>query len=387
MQEESFPLRIVTGDQFCNRTVERKRLSKMLQRGTSVWLQAHRRHGKSSLLVQVGEDMKAQGLNVAMERCHILFNSGKESIIKQLLKTTDKLMGAVAQIDADINGYSKAEALTDYIKSKFDKHDLNIKIEKGLPSISFDRHDTAPTIDTLRNALDNLDIYACEANIRVVFVIDEFQELSKTEAAKELESAIRDSLELSKAIAFVFCGSERTLMKLAMTDSQRPLYNHTTRFDLERIQREHYIPHITKMAFNEWKEEIDVKVIDEILKLTERHPYYVNLLCSELWLEEEVPAVTIVRQTWSSIVDRCERDEKGLLQSLTTNEKKLLAGIANGHTEKLTSKAVLSAMGLASSSLSRSLNSLVEKDVVEQTSDMHWRIVKPVITEIARRYS
>ncbi|MEI8659309.1 hypothetical protein [Vibrio sp. Hal054] len=100
MKSDPFPRRIVTGLGFCNRETERKKLSKLVLRGTHIWLQAHRRHGKSSLLEQVGEDLKSEGYDVALERCHVLFNSGSESIIKQLLKSAARLMGDIASQQA-----------------------------------------------------------------------------------------------------------------------------------------------------------------------------------------------------------------------------------------------------------------------------------------------
>lgn len=69
MQEELFPRKIVIGEGFCNRKVEREKLAKLFSKGVHIWLQAHRRHGKTSLIEQVSLDMKKQGERIAQERC------------------------------------------------------------------------------------------------------------------------------------------------------------------------------------------------------------------------------------------------------------------------------------------------------------------------------
>tara|TARA_R110000868_G_scaffold288551_10_gene548840 strand:- start:566 stop:763 length:198 start_codon:yes stop_codon:yes gene_type:complete len=54
----TFPLRIASGEAFCNRTTERAKIKKLLITGQHLWLQAHRRHGKTSLILQALEDLK-----------------------------------------------------------------------------------------------------------------------------------------------------------------------------------------------------------------------------------------------------------------------------------------------------------------------------------------
>ena len=387
MRTEPFPRRVVTGQGFCNRTKERAMLSKLLLQGTHVWIQAHRRHGKSSLLEQVGEDLREGGHQITQQRCHILFNSGHESLIRQLLETTSNLMGQTATIQANKNGFTKTETVIEYIKDKFKKYELHVKLDRGMPSISFDKNSQNISLNSLRDAMSQLDEYAYESDVRAIFVIDEFQELGKTDGGIEIESAIRHQLEQSKAITFVFCGSERALMAQSLTDQKRPLYNHTKPFPLSRIAPEHYRAHFNKLAQDEWGEHLPDVVVEKILNFSECHPYYVNAICSDLWLLPTIPKPEDVDQVWQEVVDMAEREEKGLILSLSTNDKKLLAGIASGINEKLQSKNAYTKMNLAPSSVKRSLESLINKDLVEMAVDRTYRVISPVIAEIARRHS
>ncbi|MDA0152373.1 hypothetical protein OH460_08665 [Vibrio sp. Makdt] len=386
MRTDPFPRRVVTGRFFCNRTKERQKLSTLLLRGTHLWIQAHRRHGKSSLLEQVGEDITAEGHDITLQRCHILFNSGKESLIKQLLKSTSELMGQVASIQANKNGHTKADSVIDYIKSKFAKRDIVVKLERGMPSISFDKLTENMSLDSLRSAMNELDEYAYESDIRVVFIIDEFQELGKTEGGIEIESAIRHQLEQSKAITFVFCGSERALMAQSLSDQRRPLYNHTKPFPINRIAAEHYKKHFDLLALEEWGSPLPNEVTDKIISLSECHPYYVNSICSDLWLLPDMPKVEDVEDVWQEVIEMAEREEKGLILSLSTNDKRLLSGIAKGINQKLHSKDSYTKMDLAPSSLRRSVDSLIKKDLIEVSQNETYRVINPVIAEIARRH-
>ncbi|WP_063664332.1 AAA family ATPase [Aliivibrio fischeri] len=384
MKVDLFPRRVVVGEGFCNRVKERAKLAALLSQGTHVWIQAHRRHGKTSLLEQVGEDMRKSGENIAQARCHLLFNSGNDNVIKQLTKTTAQLMGQVAQINAKANGHTKADSIFDYIKKEFSKRTLNVKLDRGIPSITFDEHEAGNNLDTLRDALAQLEEYALKADVRVLFILDEYQEVGKTSGGIETESALRHQLEQSKAIVFVFCGSERSLMEQSLNDKKRPLYNHTKPFALRRIEGKHYKKHFNQLAMNKWGSPLTDDVVEAILRYSECHPYYVNSICSDLWLLPELPVIEDVDDTWNEVINLSEREEKGLILSLSTNEKKVLSGISRGITTKLLSMSAASEMGLAIGSIQRSLQSLLNKDIIEQDNNQYY-VINPVISAIARR--
>ena len=387
MNKDPFPRHIVSGDTFCNRVEERARLSKLLSRGTHIWLQAHRRHGKSSLLMQVGIDMHKSGEKFVQQRCHLLFSSDAESIIKQLVKTTARLMGQVAEIHAKEQGYSKKEAILEYISRQFSKRSLDVKLERGMPSISFKDYSGSQPLDTLREALSELDKYARKVDTRVILIIDEFQELGKTKGGVEIESAIRDQLELAESIVFVFCGSERALMTQSLNDQKRPLYNHTKPFPLERIRPEHYKGHFNRLSHLNWGAKLSNAVIDRIFHYTQCHPYYVNSLCSDLWLLDDLPVVDDVDYCWLEVIEMAEREEKEFILKLGSNEKKVLAGISSGITSQLRSNEAAIKMRIASGSVQRAVDSLIKNDVIEKIVDGSYRIINPIIAEIARRNS
>ena len=231
-----------------------------------------------------------------------------------------------------------------------------------------------------------MDELATQYGIRAVLIIDEFQELGKSIDGLLLESAIRDRLELAKALTFVFCGSERALMSQTMSDTKRPLYNHTHQVELNRISADSYQKHLNQMAILEWDCELPDDVFTTIIELTERHPYYLNAVCSELWLNPEVPTNDDVYEVWDKTVSIVAHEEQRLFLSLTSNEKKTLVAIAKGYRTNMNSAKVTTAIALGASTVSKTLKQLQNKDVVGRDAKGFY-IINPCIKAIAIQYS
>lgn len=385
MDYERFPRRIVTGDAFCNRVDDRKLLAKLLHQGTHVWMQAHRRHGKTSLLLQTVEDMKNRHEQIVAQRCHLLFTSGNESIIKQILQSVCLLTAAIIEFDNQFQGEvkSQSQTLLTKVMARFSRLNPKVGIEKGKFSLSFEANND---VEALKKGLEKLDELAAEYKVRAVLIIDEFQELGKSEEGILLESVIRERLEMARSLTFVFCGSERALMSQAMADTKRPLYNHTYPFELHRISAECYHQHLNHMAELEWGCQLADDVFSSIIELTERHPYYVNAVCSELWLRPEVPTNDDVSDAWDKTVKMVETQEQRLFQQLTGNEKKTLTAIAKGHCRQMNSAKVTNAIGLGASTVSKTLKQLQNKDIITK-DDGRYSVINPCIKAIAKKYS
>lgn len=382
MKQEPFPRRIVTGTAFCNRHEEREILTSLFKQGTHVWMQAHRRHGKTSLLLQTVEDMKKSNQDIMVERCHLLFTSGTESIIRQILRSVSKLTGSIIEAEGRKKSKAKHQTFLNKVMSRFGQLNPKVSLTDGKLSVSLE---AVYDIDALVFGLEKLDELASDQGFRVILIIDEFQELAKSNNGIMLESAIRDRLETSKSLTFVFCGSESTLMAQAMTDSKRPLYNHTYPFELERISAKSYLKHLNKMALRKWGKPLKNDVIELIIKLSERHPYYLNSLCSEIWLRKTQPNKTSVLKAWEKTVSAVEREEELLFLSLKGNEKKILSAISKGLNTKMTSATVSSKVGLGSSSILKTLKQLTVKDLIYRKGD-EYHIINPCIKAIIRKY-
>lgn len=118
--------------------------------------------------------------------------------------------------------------------------------------------------------------------------------------ASGIEGAIRHVAQESENLRFIFSGSNRHILANMFDDRSSPLYMLCDRIAIDRIHKQDYIAYLNKIAKKTWKENLDSIAIDEIFKLTERHPYYMNVLCDKVWTysEEKLPTIEVINLAW-----------------------------------------------------------------------------------------
>ena len=62
---------------------------------------------------------------------------------------------------------------------------------------------------------------------------------------------------------------------------------------LERMRSQDYQAHLEKCAMEKWGKVLPDMIFNKIMALTELHPYYVNLLCNEIWKIKSMPSLDI----------------------------------------------------------------------------------------------
>lgn len=375
-----FPLQIASGGAFCNRVKERKKLKKLLLTGQHVWLQAHRRHGKTSLLLKTFEDITEKTTQFTHTREDLAFASDRNSVIEKLCNSASKLI-----IDTlnKANPETKADQFSvigSKLSEMFNRFTPSFSIDRGSVSMKFGKE---PSLEMLNETLSKLNDVAKEHNIRTIFMIDEFQQLSKVDNNKfDIEGVIRHNLELATHVTYVLCGSERSLMEQALGDQERPLYKHLYRFQIERISRASYLKHISKLWQTRWEEELNIEVFDAVIDTSKRHPYYLNYLFSELWLNDEKPTLELAESAWQKITQEELSKNKKMILALKANEKKVLIALALKPTKEVLSNEFVKLAGIAPGSMKRTLSQLTAKDLIVIDNDLT-TIISPALAAIA----
>ncbi len=387
MNIDYFPKTKVTGVAFCNRTEERAKLSKYIKIGRHCWIQEYRRHGKTSLVEQTIEDIHAEKeIKIAYQRVHLRFTSDIDNVVKKIIIAIDSLVRTIltSKLDSkDLNHLLSRGS--EILSSVFQKLTPSLRIENTKLQVSTS---TSYDLDSLESALKGLDNLANKFEVRAVLFIDEFQEIGKLKNFMQVESSIRECLEDAKSTTFILAGSERALMQQAMTDQKRPLFNHTQTFELSRIKAEHYQVHLNKLALDTWNEELDPKAFERIMFLTQRHPYYVNSLCDELWLKDNAPTCQDVDNAWEYIVQVAARENAHEITSLTPNERKVIMGIAKGINTKMRSAEVVKKLNLAPSSIKSAVDQLIKTDRIGlDIKSSTYYVVDPALATIAIKES
>ena len=383
MTIDFFPKTKVTGAAFCNRTIERTKLSRYIEIGRHCWIQEYRRHGKTSLVEQTISDLlQEKKIKLAYARVHLRFTADAENVAKKIISAVDSLTYAI--LTSKLDNKDVSNLLTrgsEILANAFQKLTPSLRIENSKIKVSTtDIYD----LDTLEASLKGLDQLAKKFNVRAVLFIDEFQEIGKLKNHMQVESSIRECLEDAEATTFILAGSERALMSQALTDQKRPLFNHTQTFELSRIESEHYKLHLNKLAIDRWAEELPNKSLEKIMFLTQRHPYYVNSLCDELWLLDSLPSPEDVESAWQYVVQIASRENAHEITSLTPNERKVIMGIAKGINTKMTSSKVATKLNLATSSIESAIKQLVKNDTIGyELKSKSYYVVDPALATIA----
>lgn len=120
------------------------------------------------------------------------------------------------------------------------------------------------------------------------------------------------------------------------------------------------------------------------MELTQRHPYYINALCDEIWSEHESPPdVKQVQACWDYVVESEKSDLiKDFLQ-LSDNQRKVLMHIANHSEKDLFSSQTFNTIKMAPGSVHTAVTTLIERDFVEKVGD-NYRLIVPAYRDLLK---
>ncbi|HVV68499.1 MAG TPA: hypothetical protein VHE99_05640 [Gammaproteobacteria bacterium] len=359
-----FPLGIAFNDAFCNRKKEIGVLIKNIQNGKHTLLIATRRYGKSSLALRA---LKLSNLPYVERDFYMARN---EKIIESYILTAvvdliGKALGPIDKLIASIKSYVK------HLKPKLEIGSSALKLE-----LTTDL-ETDPATN-VKEGLLLLERLLAEKQKQVVLLMDEFQEVGVIAQGKGIEAAIRHVAQQTRYITFIFSGSNRKLLKTMFEDETRPLYKLCWKLPLQRIATAEYSVHLQKAAKSAWNQLLEEVVVQKILSLTERHPFYVNKLCDRLWTYySKPPSITEVEKVWLEIAAEEKSDAVKEISLLSMGQKNVLLEIAK-NVEHLTGKKTILALQMSSSSIITALEGLEEKDVIERVDDQY-QIINPVV--------
>lgn len=366
--ETYFPTGIVTGNAFCNREKERDYLKRRSEQNAHVVLMSPRRYGKSSLIAQFTLDQNIPFISVDL----LPATSGKyvkNAIVDGVTQLLNMIM-------------PKQKALKQKMMSYFSRMNPVIELSAFGQKLKLNP-DEKTHEETIMKLLMSLDEAANSLNQRIIFVIDEFQQIATLEESHSLEASIRHAVERSKSVFYIFSGSNRTLLEEMFKNKDRPLYHLCDEMKLNRIVKEYYVPFIKKAAKKRWQQDISSESIDMILVLTERHPYYLNRLCRMLWDLEHSPNAELVESTWSKYVATQKIDwVSETISQFTANQRAVLAGLAKSPEKEPRGKNFSDMLGIASSSVQRTIMTLLKKDFIYKEQDDCYHVLNPVIKTV-----
>jgi len=359
-----FPSGIAEGDAFCNRETERKRLAANISGVRHTILIAPRRYGKTSLIRQTIIDKEFIYVWV-----DFLSVTNREDIEKKISKASKELILKLAPELKKVSLQAK-----ELIKS------ISPELNLSAMDQSLSLHLTSNNQISIDSILLQIDEYATKISKQAVVVFDEFQQICAIKENESVEALIRHAVERSKAVTYIFSGSNRHMLSEMFSKSNRPLYRLCQTMILDRIDKKHYVRFLNKSAQKKWGRKLDRNVIDHILNLTECHPFYVNALCGELWIKEDFPETTInVNEVWQWYVNTHKSIIVADIMNLALNQKKVAKVLATGATKEPFGSEFCIRAKLSNSSMQRAIDALLLKDIIFINSLSEYCLLDPAL--------
>lgn len=370
MENPFFYGRAVGGTAFVNRRDEIAQLSSDLARGQSVILFSPRRYGKTSLIKQVIKKLQAR-------KIHCFY------VDLYTVTSLDEFYGRYSTaIARSIRGPAEAlisllRDLLPLVKPKLSYSEPGaptIEIEAGLPTLR-----KGPT---LRELFESVERFCTKKSCRAVVVFDEFQEITSLENGDQLEREMRAAFQHHTQVGYAFLGSKMHLMNELFKDTNRPFYNFGKRIELEVIKPAAWRNDIAR-KFKAGGYVIDKETIDTITGFTRGHPYYTQLLCSEIW-DRFTAGIKFGRTDITEIVRSAVEKENHAFQelwdSLSRAQRKVVSVLALYPETEMFSAETLRTHNLgAASAVSRTLEQLMKRGIVLKR-DRRFSVTDPFVT-------
>jgi len=355
---------ILRGPYFADRQEEIGELEREMENGSRVFLVSPRRYGKTCLLHNLMEKIRKK-----RDACAYIDLNAFPDMASLAVGMTARMVGAL-----ETGG------------------DRLLKLFSGFkmlrPNVSLDQYGSVtaglelavPEKDALSGLLEGMqeaERLACRKNRRLVVIIDEFSDLPKYNG-RVIEKALRSEIQQHSRSAYIFAGSEQSVMLSMLQDPNRAFYKMGRIMELGAIEREAYLAFIGR-----WLEKggytFDYADLAELLSLGENVPYNIQRLCHVMW-ERALESKTIDRKLIATLPGIIARQDSPHYQmfwrSATQRQKRLLMAIGRDRDTRIFSKEFQFRHGIGpASSIRSSLDSLVKKGIVQRNPDGRYRFV------------
>lgn len=264
--------KIVTGENFVNRTEEINRLQNNFKSGNNTILISPRRWGKSSLVKQTSKKLDNKTirfvfLNVqAFRDEESFFQNYSVEILKATISTNEEILNAGKE----------------FFKKIVPRFSFGLDPQTDL-SVSFNWKEALMAKEEILNLPETI---AKKKKIKIVVCLDEFQSITKFSNSKDLEHELRSYWMHHEHVAYCIYGSKRHMMLDIFNKESRPFYRFGDLILLNKVTREHWVKYIISQ-FTKTNKIISEQQANQIAMVANDHSYYLQQLANEVWMYTE----------------------------------------------------------------------------------------------------
>ena len=335
---------------FCDRETETIKLLNAIRNQRDVTLISLRKMGKTGLILRVFDQIKK-------EKSH-------ETIYLDIFHTQN-LNGLINQLATAIFRMKKpfGKRINDFFSNfRYVRPVISVDVLSGLPFVSLQIADEKEAKTTLEELFAILSERS--RTIPVVVAIDEFQQISKYPEIN-VEALLRGIIQQLNKVAFIFSGSDKSMLTRMFGDASRPFYQSTEMIFLEEIKDDSYVSFI-KRHFIKNGRKVDPVTVSDLLTWTRLHTWYLQYTCNRIFETGQDCIDETKKTVVADILLGFEPFYLEYRSLLTRHQWQLLKAIAHsGNVSSVTSGNFIRQFDLSNAStVKRGIDTLTEKEMI-----------------------
>jgi AAA+ ATPase superfamily predicted ATPase len=344
--------RTVRNVAFTNREAETKRLASNFLNQVNTIIISPRRWGKSSLVEKVASQVRSKTVKVIILDLFAIRTEEEfyQSLANETIRATS----------------SKIEEWM-LLGKKFLKNiSPKFTVEMG-DKQSFDLSLDLDVIKKhYRELLDLPEKIAIEKNLKIIICIDEFQNIGTFSNALAVQKRLRSCWQLHQNVSYCLYGSKQHMMIDLFSLQSNPFYRFGELMHLGKIAENKWVSFITKQ-FQSTEKQISPALAAKIARHVKCHPYYVQQLSHQVWINTDLDAnEEILEYSLQNVIDQNALLYFKETENLNNTEMRLLRAITGGAAQ-LTSKETIQRYNLGTSAgVIKAKKSLLAKEILDE---------------------
>lgn len=264
----------VLGIDLIGRQHELQLVKQLLLAGQSVVIIAPRRMGKTSLMIELIEQLKAE--NYFTINIDLFSTSNIPTLSRRIVESIFS--------NKKLDQYFR-QALVN-IADVFKNISFKSEIEDFSFILEFESKAKNAPLELLQDSINMIDSYAIKHNKMMLAAFDEFGDIKKLDS-ENIVKLFRSVIQLQKNTVYIFTGSYESIMNELFVSKKAPFYRMARIIELGNISHDDFLPYIQK-TIKDNAIETDSSRAEEILAFTDGHPYYTQLYLQQLVISHKM---------------------------------------------------------------------------------------------------
>ena len=348
--------KIAKNENFADREQETDRLVKNFDSLINTIIISPRRWGKSSLVEKAASIAGANGYNLRICRIDLFSVRNEEQFYELLAMAVLKSASSKWQESVDAAKRFLVRLVPRIVLSA----DLTNEF-----SLNFDWKELK---SDPREVLDLAEKVASEKGIRMVICIDEFQNISGFDDPLFFQKRLRSHWQEHQNVSYCLYGSKRHMLLDVFTNPSMPFYKFGDLIFLEKIDTGSWIDFISE-RFSATGKTISGAQAEQIARLADNHPYYVQQLSQQVWLRTEKECDDIiVGEAHQSLIEQLSLLFASITETLSNSQINFLKAVLAGETALSSAEVIEKYRLMSSSNVTRARNALIEKEILDNNA-------------------